>query len=210
MMNKSNIMAYTEIFNEIEKLYLQEKYKEIIDIANSYEDIYFLDKKGEKYSELAEIFAVSYIELKMWKKALTIIDNHLDYLIKEGFRNKESKDDLTTFCLLKIEIYQKRNSLVKQLKTTLNYIKHEGDDKQILEIKSAIEEELYLKYVTMNKIIMYTILVVILFDILMLIYRDRSFFSIFTTIGIIWFIINYAFHKRIKPLFIRTMNLICT
>ena len=65
--------------------------------------------------------------------------------------NAEYADDLLIFTLLKIKVYQKEGSLKDEYKSILSYEKIGGTDNQILNMKIAVEEALFLRYVKMNK-----------------------------------------------------------
>ena len=102
------------LFAEIENFYLNHKYYEIINLKGIHADTNFFDSEKEHYCKLSEIFSISYIELGFLKKALVIINEYLHYLNKNGISTEDDFDDLATFYLMKIEIYDKRNCLVNR------------------------------------------------------------------------------------------------
>lgn len=205
-MNRTNNKTYQDFFKQIENLYLDDKYDQIINIINTHTDINLFDSTKKHYCEFMEICAISYIELGLFKNALFIINEYLLYLNKNEISTEEQFDDLTTFYLMKIEIYNKINSSFKQYKSVLMYIRYGGKDKQILDLKPILEETLFLKYVKVNKVIMYIMLGIILLSIISKLTIGGAVLSTLTTIGILWFLLNYIFHKKIKQIFIKLIG----
>jgi len=192
-------MDDSNIYNKIKELYIEDQYKEIIEIKNANRDIDFLNPNQVDYIQLAEIIAVSYIELNLFKDALVVIDNCIDYLTE----NKNNGEDLTIFFSLRIEVLKKRNSLIKQYKTVLEYMKIGGDDSHVLSLINDIENALFDRYVVVNKIIMFIILIVIILSIFQLLYIGKPLLTMITTIGLLWYLFNYVFYKKIKSFYLR-------
>lgn len=107
---------------------------------------------------------------------------------------------------MKIEIYGKQKSILKQLKSILSYISFGGKDKQILDLKLELEDALYLKYVMINKVILYSIVGLALVSFLLNLSFGKSFFTIYTTPVLIWFLLNYVFWKKIKQLYLKVIR----
>lgn len=96
-MNTSNNITYNDIYVKIENLYIENSYDQIVNIKDQRPDINFLDSTKMYYCEFAEVFAIFYIELNLFQKALVIIDNPVQYLLDSGLTSEEYFDDLTTF-----------------------------------------------------------------------------------------------------------------
>ncbi len=208
IMKTNNNIIYHDLYTNIKKLYLENDYFQIINIKDTRPDVDFLNSTKMHYCEFAEVFAISYIELCLFQKALGIIDNHLQYLLDLGISSEEYFDDLTTFFLMKIEIYEKLNSILKQYRSVLSYINLGGKNNQILKLKLKLEEALFMKYVKINKIIMYVMVGLVLISVFSILSVEKSFLTILTTFGIIWYLLNYIFYKKAKQLFIKVIKIV--
>ena len=202
-MNSSRDFIYQDLYSKIEKLFNENRYNQIVNIKDTSTDIDFLDPQKIHYFEFAEIFAVSYTELKLFQKALVIIDNHIQYLIALGNTSSDDySEDLTTFFLMKIKIYEKQNSILKQLKCVLNYIKIGGKDKQILDMKFDLEEASFSKYVMVNKVLLFVTFGLSLLKFFSILSIGKSFLSILIPTVLIWFTLNYFFWRKIKQFYL--------
>lgn len=202
MSSSNDIDTYNSLFADIEKCYLENKHDQIINLKNARTDIDFLNTTKPHYFDFAEIFAISYIELNLFQKALVIIDNYLQYLYKIGNSAEEYDDDLTIFFLLKIEIYNRQNSNLKAYKSVLKYVNCGGNDDQILDLIPIYEDALYLKYVQIHKVLLYLTLGISVISLLWSLAEGQSFRSILTTVFYIWFLLNWVFYKKIKQYYI--------
>lgn len=81
----------------INKLFDENKYKEVLEIIDSNPDIDFLNSKHENYGVFAEIISVSYLELKNYTYALSIINDYIIYLKNLPIDKKTKEYDLTNF-----------------------------------------------------------------------------------------------------------------
>lgn len=202
-MNKDK--RYQEISNSIEKLYLEKEYRKIIDIKETNSDIDFLDNTGSSYCQFSEIFTVSYIEHSRFKYALAIINRYLDYLREKDLAKCDYQDDLDTFYWLKLEIHDKQNAPLKQLRAVENYIKDGGKDNEILALREKLQDVLFLRFVRLNKAIMILVFVIILLSILRVLSFGSTMLMSFTSIWVLWYLLNYIFHKKIKRIFLKVL-----
>ena len=208
-MNSTKDIIYNDLFAEIEKLYLGNSYLEIVNIKEARHDVDFLDSTKKHYCEFAIAFANSYIELDIFEKAIVIIDEYLRYLFDKGIVSEEDLEELSIFFLMKIEIYEIQGSILKQYRYIIWYIDLGGKDKQILEWKLDVEEALFMKYVKINKILLYILVGIIIISIVSTLITGKAFLSNLTTIGVVWYLLNYIFHKKTKQLFLHILKQFC-
>lgn len=206
--NKNRNLYYYTLCNKVEVLFDSEDYKEVIHIVNANPNINFQDKSKDNYEFLAEIISVSYLELGIFSKALLVIDNCILYLTENGINSSNKNDDLTNFILIKMEIYERSNSLLKQFKTALKYVNLGGTDPLVLDWKHDTEEKLFLKYVSIIKYFTYFLILLMFIDIIGLFYFEKSFSKMIIYIGTAWILMNYLFHKIIRVLFVKILNIL--
>ena len=168
----------------------------------------FIRFDSEEIKCLYEIFARTYLELDKLDKAIQVIDQRIRFLSDKDMSNAEYADDLLIFTLLKIEVYQKEGSLKDEYKSILSYEKIGGTDNQILNMKIAVEEALFLRYVKMNKYMFYVILFAVLLVNLDFFPSDPSYIPTLTTIAVVWYFLNYVMNCRVKRLYLKLMRFI--
>lgn len=201
-------MSDNDLYDKIEELYLENRYNDIIEIENTHKEIDFFNPLHKDFDELAEIFAVAYIELNMFNKAITVIDLYIKNMNRKMIDDLEYQDDLTTFLKFKIEVNQKQNALIKEFKSILEYIKLGGKDNDILSLKPDVENELFARYTKINGVIMYGSIGLILLCTLNIHFWGKSILLILSFIVIYWYLINFIFKKMAKKIYKRLLNFI--
>ena len=207
-MSKNNINRSHELYQEIETLYFKEYFQLLLKFESVFTEIDSRGFDSEEIKCLYEIFARTYLELDKLDKAIQVIDQRIRFLSDKDMSNAEYADDLLIFTLLKIEVYQKEGSLKDEYKSILSYEKIGGTDNQILNMKIAVEEALFLRYVKMNKYMFYVILFAVLLVNLDFFPSDPSYIPTLTTIAVVWYFLNYVMNCRVKRLYLKLMRFI--
>lgn len=159
----------TDLYQEIEHLYKKERYSEILELELDYlkMDVSSLDSEKLKY--LAEIFALTYMQLDMQGTKLV---------------------------------------LKSQFKAALKYEGLGGSESDILNWKLQLEEVLFLRYVKVNKYILYLILLAVLIVNLDFIPPNNAYLPTLTAIAIVWYLMNYVMNCGVKRLYLQLMRFI--
>lgn len=200
-------MVSKDFIAGIEELYSKGEFQGVIDIAEPHQYSYLQGERDRGIVRLIEIITSSYIELNMLSQAREYIDQHISFLKETSLEDGSNKEDFTFFTEIRRGIFERKNSLLGQFKTLKDYVAHGGNDPELLERKHLIEEDLFLRYVTVNKAFMYIVFGIILFSILRLLLFHKAFMSLFTTIGVAWYLIHFFFHRMVKRLFISVLNI---
>lgn len=207
-MSNNNINSSAELYQEIESLYFKEHFYSILKFESIFREIDSCGFDAEKIKCLYEIFARTYLELDKLDKAIQVIDQRIHFLSDKDMSNAEHAEDLLIFTLLKIEVYQKEGSLKDEYKSILSYGKIGGNDNQILNMKIAVEEALFMRYVKVNKYMFYVILFAVLLVNLDFIPSNPSYIPTLTTIAVVWYFLNYVMNCRVKRLYLKLMRFI--
>ena len=207
-MSKNNINSSAELYQEIETLYLKEHFHSILKFESVFREI---DSGGfdfEKIKCLYEIFARTYLELDKLDKAIQVIDQRIRFLSDKDMSNAEHSEDLLIFILLKLEVLQKEGSFKEEYKSILVSAPLGGHDNQILNKKFEIEEVLFMRYVKVNKYILYLILLAVLLVNLDLVPIRGNYLPTLTGIAVVWYVMNYVMNCRVKRLYLRLIRYI--
>jgi len=164
--NKSRLV---ELFNEVEKLYLKERYVEIIEFEAAYLKMDSSSLESDKVNTMTEIFARAYMKLNQHE-------------VKPG--------------------------LIRQFKSSLRYAHPGGQDSDILNWKLSLEEALFMRYVKVNKYILYLILLAVLLVNLDLLPSNNDSLPVLTGIAVVWYLLNYVMNCRVKRLYLKLMRFI--
>lgn len=203
--NKSNP---TDLYYEIESLYLKERFHSIIKFEYVVREFDSVNFSPEETKCLHEIFARTYLELDFLDKAKQIINQRLQFLNGKDMSDSENTDDLLIFTLLKLEVLQKQNLFKEEYQSILTYEKQGESDNQILNRKIEIEEALFMRYVKVNKYILYLILLSVLLVNLDMIPSKNDYLSILTGVAVVWYFLNIVMNCRVKRLYLNLMRLI--
>lgn len=168
-MQESHNFNLVELYNKIEKLYLDGQYGEMLEFEKVFFQLNSEKNESEKLRRLAEMFSRAYIEL-----------------------------DFTNTKL----------SLIKQFKTSLIYANLAGRDSDILNWKLSIEEGLFLRYVKVNKYILYLILLSVLLVNLDMIPSNNDFLPVLTGVAVVWYFLNIVMNCRVKRLYLNLIRFI--
>lgn len=207
-MSKTNQKNIQAVVTNIEQLLIAEDYEEIIKISEPFKDNYLYDIQSGNDIWFVKTLVDCYLELSMFSMAKEYIDKHILHAKKKELKNEAYMADFEAFVKLKLEILEASNSLVPQFKSIKDFLKHGGESEEIYEIKTAVEDRLYEKYVKINKVIIIVIIALILISIFTQILYNKTILSILTTVGVIWYLIHYFFYKRVKIVFVKTINVI--
>lgn len=102
----------------------------------------------------------------------------------------------------------KRFSIISQYKMSLRYEKYGGSDSDILNWKLRLEEDLFMRYVKVNRFILFLILIAFLLENLNLLPSAYNFLPFLTAIAVIWYLLNYVMNCRVKRLYLKLMRYI--
>lgn len=162
-----------------------------------YKEIETFYLKG-KYTSILE-FESDYISLDS-----SVLDSEKLKYLAEMFSNVYRE----------LALDDKKHGLTKQFKTSLRYVNLGGSDSDILNWKLSLEEDLFMRYVKVNKYILYLILLAVLVVNLDFIPPNSAYLPTLTAIAIIWYIMNYVMNYvmncRVKRLYLKLMHFIYT
>jgi len=170
-MSDHNKLRLIELFNEIEKLYLNERYDQIIEFEAVYLKMDTSSLDFDKVRTLTEIFARSYMVLNQ---------------------------------------PEKKSGIIRQFKSSLRYENLGGTDSDILNWKLTIEEALFMRYVKVNKYILYLILLAVLLVNLDMLPSDNDSLPVLTGVAVVWYLLNYMMNCRVKRFYLKLMRLFYT
>jgi len=159
----------TELYDEVNKLYNEKAYADMIQFEAAYLKIETQD--SEKRRSLAEMFSRAYMILGQQDKNL---------------------------------------NLSGQYKIALKSLACGIDDSEIQNWKLNLEEAFFMRYVKVNKYILYVILLAVLLVNLDLIPYHGAYMQTLTAIAVIWYVMNYVMNCRVKRLYLRLIRLIYT
>ena len=168
MLNPSTLSSI-DLYKEIEKLYLKERYTDIIEFETTYLQLYSLSLDSDKFQALAGMFARAYMKLSQ---------------------------------------QEKKPGLIRQFKMSLRYANLGGGDSDILNWKLSLEEGLFMRYVKLNKYILYVILLAVLLVNLDLVPINGNYLPTLTGIAVVWYVMNYVMNCRVKRLYLGLMRYI--
>ena len=203
--NKSNP---SDLYKEIETLYLKEHFHSILKFEPVFTEINSSGFDSEKIKCLYEIFARTYLELDKLVKAMQVIDQRICFLSDKDMSDNDHAEDLLVFTLLKMEVLQKQGLVKEEYKSILAFEKRGESDNQILNMKIVVEEALFMRYVKMNKYMFYVILFAVLLVNLDFFPSDPSYIPTLTTIAVVWYFLNYVMNCRVKRLYLKLMRFI--
>lgn len=200
------VVKQEDLFKKFESLYIEGKYKDVIELKSKSPVLDNLGISQDQYSQLIEIFAGSFIELGMFSEAIKLIDSHIHLLKDRKHLDVEIMDDLTTFFHFKLIIKQKRKALFSEYKTINEYIALGGTDINLLNSKKDVENLIYERYIISNKVIFGIAMIVIVLIIFFPKIFNNTYTSVGTSIVVVWMVINFIFHKKIEVLFMKALN----
>jgi len=207
-MKKNEITnEYEDICNMLESFYLDDKYDEVIQLREKYQDSFLFDESTEEYPLIIEIFSGSYIQLNMFSEALFLINKHIEFIKNKGYNDAEGMDDLLTFFQFKTIIYQEMKKIRKEYLTTKEYISLGGTDLSIIDKKSEIECIVFHRFYFVNNIL---IGLTIFLNVLMVVLPStfhNPYISISTCLIIIWGLLINVFHVKTKQILTRIISL---
>lgn len=200
-MKKNEIsLDYEDICNMLESFYLDDKYDEIIQLRENYQDSFLFDESTEEYPLIIEIFSGSYIQLNMFSEALFLINKHIEFIKNKGYNDAEGMDDLLTFFQFKIIIYQEMKKIRNEYLTIKEYMSLGGTDQSIIENKSEIESIVFHRFYFANTILLCLALFLIVLMIALPSFFKNPFISNSTSLIIIWYFLIHVFHVRTKQI----------
>ncbi len=201
--NKSN-PSY--LYKEIETLYLKEHFHSILKFEPVFREVDSYGFDSEKIKCLYEIFARTYLELDKFVKAMQVIDQRICFLSDKDMSDNVHSEDLIVFTLLKMEVLQKQGLVKEEYKSILAYEKRGESYNQILNRKLEIEESLYLRYVKVNKYLLYVILLVVLLVNLDLLPNTENYIPLLTAIAVAWYFLNFVMNCRVKRFYLQIVR----
>ena len=205
-MSQKNIDSSAELYHEIETRYLKEHFHLILKFEPVFKEIDAYGFDSEKTKCLYEIFARTYLELDNLIKAKQVIDQRICILNDKDINDAEHAEDLFIFTRLKMEVFQKQGLVKEEYKTILAYEKRAESDNQILNRKLEIEESLYMRYVKVNKYLLYVILLVVLLVNLDLIPNTENYIPVLTAIAVVWYFLNFVMNCRVKRFYLQIVR----
>jgi len=168
-MSKSNTLSPIDLYKEVERLYLKERYADIIEFESDYLSLESSELDSEKLRYLAEMFARAYINLNL---------------------------------------QEKKPGLTRQYKMGLSYANLGGNDSDILNWKLSLEEALFMRYVKVNRFILFSILTAVLLENLDLLPSAYDFLPFLTAVAVVWYLLNYVMNCRVKRFYLKLIRLI--
>ncbi len=207
-MSQNSVDKSDELYQKIETLFFKEHFHLILKFEPVLKEIESYGFDSKKTKCLYEIFARTYIELNHYSKAISVIDKKINLLNNKDMCKVEYADDLLVFTLLKMDVLEKSEDFREEYKSILCYEKQGGNDSQVLNRKIEIEESLFMKYVKVNKYILYLILLAVLLVNLDLIPSNNDYLPVLTSIALVWYVLNYIMSCRVKRLYLKLIRLI--
>ena len=205
-MTQANMSNPSDLYKEIETLYLKEHFHSILKFEPVFTEINSSDFDSEKIKCLYEIFARTYLELDKPVKAMQVIDQRICFLSDKDMSDNVHSEDLIVFTLLKMELLQKQGLVKEEYKSILAYEKRGESYNQILNRKLEIEESLYLQYVKVNKYLLYVILLVVLLVNLDLLPNTENYIPVLTAIAVAWYFLNFVMNCRVKRFYLQVIR----
>jgi len=205
--NNTDIVEKQEdLFKKFESLYIDGKYKDIIELKSKYPALDNLDTSQDDYSQLIEIFSGSFLQLGLHIEAMKLIDRYINVLKNKKPFDADIMDDLTTFFNFKIIIKQKDKALFSEYKIINEYIAIGGTDINLLNSKKDVENLIYERYIITNKVIFGIAVIVIVLRIFFSEIFNNTYTSAVTSIAVVWMVINFIFNKKIEVIFMKALN----
>ncbi|MCZ4695267.1 hypothetical protein DWB61_10550 [Ancylomarina euxinus] len=103
---------------------------------------------------------------------------------------------------------EKKPGLIRQFKMSLWYANLGGGDSDIMNWKLSLEEAVLMRYVKVNKYILYLILLSILLVSLDLLPSNNDYLPELTGVAVVWYVLNIVMNCRVKRLYLNLMRLI--
>jgi len=143
---------------------------------------------------------------------ISILEFESDYLSldssKLDFEKLKCLAEMFSRAYMKAVSDDKKFALIAQYKTSLSYEKYGGIDSDILNWKLNLEEALFMRYVKVNRFILFSILLAVLLENLDLLPSAYDFLPILTAVAVVWYLLNYVMNCRVKRLYSKLMRLI--
>jgi len=207
-MSKNNRSESAELYQEIESLYLKEHFHSILKFETIFSKIDSYDFDSKEVKCLHEIFARTYLEFDKFDKAIKVIDQRIRFLSDKDMNDAEHAEDLLIFTLLKIEVFQKVGSFKEEYKSILAYEEIGGSDNQILNMKIAVEEVLFMKFASVNRYIFYLLVLAVIVVGLEIVPFSKSYLPTLGVVTAIWYVLNYVMNCRVKRLYLKLTRFI--
>ena len=208
-------MEYKKLFNEIENLYFNNKYQEILNLWEKNKKYYHLDYNQEFDDKILEALSTSYFETGEFKNGLNSVNKQIIQLPKLNLTEKENKKKLKYYYLNKINLFDKLGNTMAKYKTAKRFVKNcKKEEEPFVTIIDSIEKYFYKKYLNFNKFFGYFIFILI--SLVISIHFTKmninesiySIYNIFTIISVVWLVLNFTFPKYFKKIFISTLRYI--
>jgi hypothetical protein len=168
-MPKPNMLSSVDLYKEIEKLCLKERYAAIIEFEMAYLQLDSSSLDPDKLQALAGMFARAYMKLSQ---------------------------------------QEKKPGLIRQFKMSLRYASLGGGDSDIMNWKLSLEEAMFMRYVKVNKYILYVILLAVLIVNLDFMPSNNAYLPTLTGIAVVWYVMNYVMNCRVRRLYLGLMRYI--
>ncbi len=201
--NKSNP---NDLYQEIEALYLKEYFHSILKFEPIFREIDSCGFESGKIKCLYEIFARTYLELDEFVKAKEVIEQRICILNDKDMSDTDHSEDLLIFTLLKMEVLQKQGLVKEEYKSILAYEKRGKSDNQISNRKFEIEESLYMRYVKVNKYLLYVLLLAVLLVNMDLLPVTENYMPALTAVAVAWYVLNFIMNCRVKRFYLQIVR----
>lgn len=190
-----------------ERLYLNDEFSSIIDrFENNDINHRFND---DDFLQMSEVLAVSYIETKKYKKALSYIDRGLEIKNKssssEGEQNDDYIDDITTFIDLKIEVFHRLKNRIKEYRCIKEFLDYK-QDKDILSSREEIEYNVYSWFMKIARILTFLSLAIISFYIWRIDFFSELYWIIPSAVLFTLGLSIIAVRKKVKNYIVNSMR----
>ncbi|MRT94036.1 hypothetical protein [Ancylomarina sp. 16SWW S1-10-2] len=198
----ANKFNSADLYKEIETLFYNEYFHSILKFEHIIGKIDTFGFSSEEIKCLYEIFVRTYLELNEFVKARQVVDQRLLFLCDKDMSDVDYADDLLIFTFLKMELLQKQNLTKEEYKLILAYEKRGKSDDQVSNRKIEIEEGLYMKYVKVNKYLLYLILLAVLLVNMDFIPVTENYIPTLMAIAVGWYILNFTMNCRVKRVYL--------
>ena len=196
----------TDLYKEIERLYSNDHLRLILKFEHVIGEVDSFGFNSDEIKCLYEIFVRTYLELEMFVKAKQLIDKRLHFLSNKDMSDADLAEDLLIITFLKMELLQKQALVKEEYKLILAYEKRGKSDSEVLNRKLEIEESFYMRYVKVNKYLLYVILLAVLLVNIDLLPVTENYIPALTTIAVVWYFLNFVMNCRVKRLYLQIIR----
>ncbi|TKG92957.1 hypothetical protein EYV94_18475 [Puteibacter caeruleilacunae] len=192
----------------LEKLYLKNKFKEIIEFWDLHaEELDYC--QNEESALIAEVISASLINQGQYSRALSYVNSYLYFLQRENqqsrIEDEDIIDDMITFYDFKIEIYHRTNKIIHEYAAIHRFLLYDKDD-VILQLKEELEDAIFDRFVLINKILLFVTFAIKVLVYILPSFEHSLYISVVTSIVFWWIFINLLFYRRVRDIFIRLLN----